>query len=85
MAEERRQQIESLGPLERLLLELKDCNDNRAHEVFAKELPKLSGEDKHSLAIGLREAYIRLGKWTGKQSEKQSTKNRTLKSIIGDA
>ncbi|MBI4517317.1 MAG: type III-B CRISPR module RAMP protein Cmr6 [Deltaproteobacteria bacterium] len=83
-AEERRQQIESLGPLERLLLELKDCNDNRAHEIFAKELPKLSGEEKGALAIGLREAYIRLGKWTGRQSDKQSTKNRTLESIIGD-
>ncbi len=83
-AEERRRQIESLGPIERLLLELEDCNDNRAHEVFAKELPKLSGEDKRSLAIGLRKAYIRLGKWTGRQSDKQSTKNRTLESIIGD-
>jgi CRISPR-associated protein Cmr6 len=84
-AEERRKQIESLGPLERLVLELKDCSETRAHEVFAKELPKLSGEEKRSLAVALREAYIRLGKWLGKQSNKQAEKNRTLKSIIGDA
>lgn len=82
-AEEKRR-IEALGPVDKLLHELETCIENRVFTIQAEELEKLSGDDQRRLAEGLKAAYGRLGKWAGRQTDKQKKKVARIKSILGE-
>lgn len=88
-AEERRlarqRKLESLGPLQRLMAELEDCDESRANEIF-KDLERdteLGEEALRGVAAALKAAYERLGKWGGK-SRKQKGKDAQIRKWLGE-
>jgi CRISPR-associated protein Cmr6 len=75
------QELASLTGVARLVAELRQCDESRAHAIFT-ELQKLSGEDQRRLAEALRAAYERLDKWPG-TSPKQKDKTARIRAILG--
>jgi len=82
MLEQRRA---GMSPVERdvedALAAAREGNEARVTELF-KKLEQAQGEERLAYAVGLREAFTLLGKWTGKQSPKQTKKNEAVLRVL---
>lgn len=81
----RKEELEALPEAERL----KSMDADNEGEAFANskcypKLDSLDGVEKIRLAEALKDFYQRMGKWEGKQSNKQETKVQKIKQILGE-
>lgn len=71
-----------LPPEEARLLKLKtDPSEALSMEIF-NEMKKWSPELQRKAAEALRDCWLALGKWNGKQSKKQEIKIREVKALL---
>jgi CRISPR-associated protein Cmr6 len=75
----------AMSPLERAIDDLKALDgqllEERANKLYASDLSGATGEGQRRLAQAIADAFKRLGKWSGKLSEKQKAKVERLKAL----
>ena len=77
--------LEDLSPVERLCEELRTLKYlNRSYEIYAKEIPNFEGDEKKQLAQALKDYWISINRWSGKQTSKQLKKVEDIKSILDE-
>ncbi len=71
-----------LSPEEGRLLQLKtNPSEKLSMEIFS-EMESWASEFQRKAATALRDCWMILGKWNGKQSKKQTDKIRKVKSLL---
>lgn len=85
--EERRIRRESMTETERQIDDLANCDENQTHAIFHQFTTTLSSpptNDQRLIAASLKQAYIRIGKWSGSLTTKQSSKITRIKQVLGE-
>ena len=80
--------LASLSPIEQLAEEVKrltesQVDEDRAVQIYNKELPSLDGDEEQMIARALKDYWQRINKWDG-GSDKQRRKVMAVKSILGE-
>lgn len=76
--------LANMSPADQDCFKLKNATEQETMVTFQKLGNYPEVEDKKKVAIALKERWIVLGKWEGKQSDKQKLKIVAIKEIIGD-
>ena len=80
--------LASLSPIEQLAEEVKrltesQVDEDRAVQIYNKELPSLDRDEEQMIAQALKDYWQRINKWDG-GSDKQRRKVMAVKSILGE-
>jgi CRISPR-associated protein Cmr6 len=83
---ERRRKFEDLPEFEKLIFRLEhDADENFVHNAYQIKLHTCPESERKRLAAAFKLAFIRLKKWDGRQSPKQTSKNVEIKNILGES
>lgn len=78
-----KEKMKSMTPLERLLYEIeKEPNFDKSLELFNMISSIENEQEKIECTKKLKEIWIKIGKWNGKQSKKQKDKIKKIKEIL---
>lgn len=80
--EELERRMAELSPEEARLLNLETCPSEALSMEIFNDMKKWSPELQRKAAEALRDCWIAMGKWNGKQSKKQEVKIREVKALL---
>ena len=83
--EQEQQKFANMSGVEKAVYEINQTTDEKKLTEYYQNLSNFNYNEQILIAKALKDAYQRVGKWNGKQSEKQTKKNKTIQDILNKA